>query len=321
MQKLRYESLLRRLRKEGFRLCEFSMVSKGEYAAADADWNYKDVPHLPVVHRLADSQPIILGEDIACAINLQKILGIWFPIVVNVYEAEKNVAVYYTTLFFFILVVKTEIEEPKPLLTVVKTTYNIAYPRWLFWVMPLLRWSIKRNYHVLMSEDLPMRDRRGQLRKLGYGFRKKNQTYGFLETTRLYDRNVQLPAGAARTHSANYQEILAAGTTGYVGDTGLLGLRLIRDGDTITVWPRTCPHEGASLDHSPCRDGIMTCPWHGRRIDPIGTFIWNQDAEFSDGDYSISVKGNTMTWHYSGGNGNASSTPVKEAAKETIRVA
>jgi phenylpropionate dioxygenase-like ring-hydroxylating dioxygenase large terminal subunit len=36
---------------------------------------------------------------------------------------------------------------------------------------------------------------------------------------------------------------------------------------TLAEAPRYCPHRGLPLDAEPDADGIITCPWHGYRID------------------------------------------------------
>ena len=190
-------------------------------------------------------------------------------------------------------------EEKEPLKTTVTTRYNIGYPRWLFFAVPVLRWLVTRNYHVLMEADLPMRERRGALRKLGYDFRRKGETYGYLETTAIYDSNVVPPAASAgQEHTADYQSALGDLMRGHVGDEGLLGLTLTRAGDQVTVWPRTCPHEGAALDHKNCSEGKIRCPWHGREFTPIGSFTWGSDASFKSRDYEVSASGTTLRWQY-----------------------
>jgi nitrite reductase/ring-hydroxylating ferredoxin subunit len=300
MQKLRYDSIVRKLKKEGLRFSEFSLVTEGEYSRDDADWNYKDVPHLHHVHHLAEAYPLVIGDEVICNINLQCILGIWFPIALIIYEMEKYRQVYATTLLMFVLVVETVMEEPQPLHAVTTTTYSIGYPRWLFFLVPAMRWLIKRNYKVLMEADIPMRERRGELRKLGYNFKRKGETYGYIETVNIFDSNVVAPSSAAAEQSTDYQAAFGASPECAVGDAGLLGLKLTRAGDKVTVWPRTCPHEGAALNHEKCAEGKIRCPWHGREFAPIGQFDWGSDSSFTSKEYAVKVAGNQLTWRYLG---------------------
>lgn len=300
MQKLRYDSLVRKLKKEGLRFSEFSLVTEGNYSRDDSDWNYKDVPHLHHVHRLAEAYPLVIGQDVICNINLQRILGIWFPIALIIYEMEKYKQVYATTLLMFVLVVETTMEEPAPLKAVTTTKYSIGYPRWAFFLVPAMRWLIKRNYAVLMEDDVPMRERRGELRKLDYGFKRKGETYGYVETVNIFENNVVPPADLPLEQSANYQTAFGASPECFVGDAGLMGLKLTRSGDAVTVWPRTCPHEGAALNHEKCSTGKIHCPWHGREFSAIGTFTWGDSASFSNKDYSVEATGDTLRWRFTG---------------------
>lgn len=300
MQKLRYESILRNLKKEGLRFTSFTVETSGEYAAEDADWNYKDIPHLHYIHAQAEAYPVVIGDDVLCNVNMQKVLGIWYPIAVVIYELEKNHLVYFTTLFFFALIIDTKISEPTPLNTTVVTTFSIGYPKWLFFTVPLLRWMMKRNHLALIKDDIPMRNQRGQLRKLGYEFRKKGDSYSFAETSNIYESNVALPAGMDPAGEAEYRTMLESQPEVTVGDAGLLGLRLVRSNDQVTIWPRTCPHEGAPLDKAPCKEGAIHCPWHGRTIHPVGSFIWGQDADIESKEFNIQVRGRKIIWQYHG---------------------
>lgn len=292
--------LVRRLKGEGFKFSEFSVVSEGDYAIQDSDWNYKDIPHLHYVHSLAEAMPAVITRDLICTINLQSILGIWFPITLVNYEFERFRQVYFTTLFFFALVVETRSEPAGDIRARVTTTYSIGYPGWLWFAVPLLRRLIKRNYAVLMSEDLPMRDRRGDLRKLGYRFRMRDETYGFSDTINVMESNLLLPVAAVRRVACRYMEVLGESGQGFFGDIGLLGYRLYRDGADVVIFPRACPHEGAGLDDMDCGAGSVRCYWHGRRIKPVGRFRSGEDAEFATETHRVRVAGGELTIDYLG---------------------
>ncbi len=47
---------------------------------------------------------------------------------------------------------------------------------------------------------------------------------------------------------------------------GALELIVRRDDDGVTVWPGICPHEGATLEIAHRCDGVIQCPWHGRKF-------------------------------------------------------
>jgi nitrite reductase/ring-hydroxylating ferredoxin subunit len=150
----------------------------------------------------------------------------------------------------------------------------VGTSRWLLFLIPIIRWTLRRNYNDLMSGDIPMRTRRGQLRKWGYRFQRDHERYGFAETMAIGRDRVILPDGGVQ---ASDKDIDVATSLGKDGDEVLwgrsdhLGLRFRRDRGAILVFPRLCPHEGADLDGSPCANGAVRCPWHGRVFKPLVT--------------------------------------------------
>lgn len=298
LRKTSRDGLVRQLEDNGYRFSELVLQSEGDYAADDSDWNYKDIPHLHHVHDLAESLPAVIGDDIICSINLQNIFGIWFPVALVNYELERYKQVYFTTLLFFALVIETHSESLGPIRTRVTTRYSIGSPPWLQFLAPMLKWTIRRNYKVLMSADVPMRDRRGELRKIGYGFRRKGQTYSFAETLNIMAPNLIAPPEAERELSCDLKAVFGADDTAFIGDRGLLGFRLEREGGEIVIFPRACPHEGASLDERPCVNGELTCEWHGRRIAALGRIPLDGTVGFKQGAYHVRVSEGELTITY-----------------------
>lgn len=295
MRKLSKAELIRRLKQEGLRFSEMSLISEGDYTPDDADWNYKDVPHLHHVHELAEAYPALIDDDVICSVNMQKILFLWFPITLVNYEFSAYRQVYFTTLFFFVLVIETVSESVGPLRTRVTTNYSIGYPKWLGVAAPILKWLIRRNYNVLMAADIPMRERRGELRKLGYRFEKKGETYSFEDTLNVSKSNLLPPKDVSFLIRSNYFQELSSRNETFIGDSGLLGVRLLRRHDEVIIFPRACPHEGALLDTMPCDAENVRCYWHGRLIRPIGRFSWGKDSCFSTEDYRVEVLGEQIT--------------------------
>jgi len=295
------QDIVKWLESKGYRFTELTLISEGDYAVEDADWNYKDVPHIHFVHPLAEQSNFVLAEPVKCAVQLQGFLKIWLPLLNVAYETDRFRYVYVSTLFFFVIAVETHSEALAPLRTRVVTHYSIGTPRLLFFLAPFMKWAVRRNYRILMADDIPMRERRGALRKLGYSFAKRGQSYGFMETTKIAESHLRPPPGGQHRLTCNYQAELADGREALIGDIGLLGFRLVRDGTDVLVFPRACPHEGASLDDRPCESGVITCRWHGRRLPPIVKFAWAQPADFSNPPYRGSVAGNRLTIEYDDG--------------------
>lgn len=274
LKKFGKDTLLKRLENEGFHFREFSLEHIGRYAAADADWNYKDIPHLHHVHRLAEAVPATIGDDLIATINTQKMFGLTVPLSVFNYETKPGEQTYYTTLFWFVLVIQTTFAEEATLRTRVTTTYAIGMPSWLRWAFGLLRWTITRNYHVLMSTDIPMRVRRGELRARGFNFACAHATYSFADTQLIMRTNVVPPESADTDVAAcvvDIDKVLPGDGEALIGTNDHLGVRLRRHGDQVDIFPRLCPHEGSCLDETPVEASKIRCPWHGREFTALGS--------------------------------------------------
>lgn len=300
MKKRNKDQIIKELVKEGLSFSEFSLVHEGEYTVADADWNYKDIPHLHYIHQLVEAAPTIIADDLITSINVQKILGIKIPLCVVNYQSGHNEQTYYTTCLFFALVIQTRYEELGPCKTRVITTYHIGTPKLLKWTVPFIKFLIKRNYKDLMSGDIPMRDRRGQLRKWGYSFYKPSQYYSFPFTAEIMRNNVippMLNPEQATKMTMTLSDILPRDGEYFAGRNDHWGVRLIRKNNQISIFRRLCPHEGASLDHSPCHNMQLKCPWHGRMHAPLATFSLDDPAtqEAVAGDLHFMFVNNSLT--------------------------
>lgn len=274
MKKYGVSEMVAKLKMEGLIFSQFSLEHEGEYDVDDADWNYKDVPHLHHVHELAESIPAVIGDDLVATINLQKILGLRIPLALVNFEAEAKRQIYFTTWFFHVLIIETVYEATCSGRTKVTTTYSMGCPPLLALTFPVLRWLLKRNYQNLMGADIPMRLRRGELRKWGYRFFRDTPTYSFRKTTDITRANVITDGALAE--GGVYVIDVSSETQGiaqwFVGRDDHLGLRVVRDGDSLLLYPRMCPHEGASLDQQECIDRHVKCPWHGRIFKAHGQF-------------------------------------------------
>ena len=263
---------------EGYHFRSFELVSEGDFLPSDADWNYKDVPHLKNVHHLVEGFPAYIGNDFIGAIFIQKMFGglLKVPLSVFNYQSAKNEQTYFTSLFWFILIIRTSYEQTGALHTKVTTRYAIAtrgiMRALLPVVYPLMKWSITKNYNDLMTGDIPMRTRRGELRKLGYTFTGDNKDYSFIETTKIMETNLIPPLKREASPFTSFQDVLLAlekGSPVFFGKPDLFGFQAYKEGNTIRFFSRTCAHEGACLDHGKSGDNTVRCPWHGRLIKPL----------------------------------------------------
>lgn len=270
MRKHTAAEMLTLLRNEGLVFRTFELTHEGDYTVDDADWNYKDVPHLKHIHQLVDAYPSWLGDSAVAAVIVQKALGLKIPLTLFNFENEPNRQTYHTSFLFFVLVIQTSFEALGPLRTRVTTQYNLGGPRWILpLVFPIARWLLKRNYADLMSGDIPMRERRGLIQKWGYRIIKRKPTYSFIDTTKIFEENIVPPLsgrewGTREIPLADIQE----GNCLMVGEADHYGLQLVKKGGVVNAFPRMCPHEGASLDCAHAGDEVR-CPWHARKFAPL----------------------------------------------------
>jgi hypothetical protein len=269
------------LKKEGVVFDTMDMVSEGDYAPDDAAWNYMDIPHLTYVHKQVDGYLTLAADAISASVFFQNVPFARFPLTVLIYQTSRNSITYYTSFFFFLLIIETRWEEVASLRTCVTTRYAIGSTSWLVRLgFPLVKWLLRRNYRILMSEDIPMRDWRGKLRRWGYEFKMNGPVPSFLDSKKIMQANVIVPEQNVIAsadvipwgqETVRFQEI-AEGERRFIGPSNHLGLSVVRMGDQVLVYPRLCPHEGASLDDNPpAANCTVMCPWHGRKFRPIVT--------------------------------------------------
>lgn len=246
-----------------------SAESEGEFAPSDADWNYKDIPHLNELHNLVEGIPTAIGDDIITTVFMQKIGFLRIPLTVVNYAINNSAQVYYTTLGPYCLVIETQWTATSPTTTNVLTAYNLGSPRFLKFTHVVAHKLLANNYKTLMSADMPMRRRRGFLRQLGYSFRGDLHGYSFLETLRIAENNLISPLGLDQfVWTSGIHEIPSGRTE--IGQPTTVGLIIERDGSVLKLYDRTCGHEGALLDQALLQDDCLRCPWHGRLNRPLG---------------------------------------------------
>jgi len=258
--------------RQGLRFKRVTVSVEGDYRVDDADWNVKDLVHLNHVHRWANDVSGLIEKDLRSSVNLQRVLGIPFPVVLTHYQTAPDRQTHFFTAFGWVVVSELHLEQVSPGRTRVTTTYAVGGNRFWMLLFPVMAWLIKRNFRELMVEDVPMRERRGLLRTWGYTFRGDGEPADFRASLAIERDNVVIPGDPAAVPVPETVPVPeeADGWT-LLGRTDHLGLRLRRRGDRLEVYPRLCPHEGAALDDAPVEDGCLTCPWHGRRLDALGT--------------------------------------------------
>jgi len=242
--------------------------TEGEYEPFDADWNYKDIPHLAEVHHAVDGVVIASETDHTSSVFLQQVGPFRIPLIVYIGSGSSNNAVYVGSAGSFVIVIETVWDRIGENRTRVTTTYEIFSPKVLRFLQPLVHRLLSRNYDILMTADLPMRDQRGKLRKRGYTFVGDTSGYGFRESSNVFVRNVIAPAEFRTSAIRVPLDNLPEGRSLHGGEAED-GVVIERNGNTLTMYPRICDHEGASLDCAIKQEKGLRCPWHGRNVRPV----------------------------------------------------
>ena len=264
-------SMIQGLRAEGMVFSSSEQSNTGRYAPADAEWNYKDVPHLKEIHSQVEGIPGAITHDYWVGFFLQKIGPVQVPVTVFNYGADPLSNVYFGAIGPFALIISTNWQDNGNSTTKVVTQYNLGSARYLRWMHAIVHRVLARNYKVLMEADIPMRLRRGTLRARGYKFAGDDTGTGFIETINLQTVGVVAPLSTQSFSWVSELEKLPQGST-FVGTDDVGGVRVVRQQDKVLVFPRVCLHAGALLDDAKIEGDCIICPWHGKRIGAIADF-------------------------------------------------
>ena len=254
----------------GLRSSVSQRFSEGDYEPFDADWNYKDIPHLVEVHEAVDGVLIGSESNHTSSVFLQKVGPLRIPLVVYIGKGAGQNAVYVGSAGPFVIVIETRWESIGKIRTRVTTTYEVFSSKIVKFVHPLIHRLLSRNYDLLMKADLPMRVQRGRLRKQGYTFAGDTTGYGFRESSNVYVRNIIAPSELLNPVVRVSVNALPEGRSLHGGDAES-GIVAERSGSSVAIYSRICEHEGANLDCAMRQEKGLRCPWHGRLVRPIAS--------------------------------------------------
>ena len=273
MSKLNYKQIISKMNNEGYCNTEFIINSLGNYNPEDSDWNYKDVPHLNIVHKNVEGLLAIVDDNFVGSINFLKIpyIGIALPLIFVNYEVSEYEQVYFSSFGPFMILVETVSEKSKSK-TIVKSKFCILSKPIFKFLHIFIKKMVTKNNKVLMSEDIPMRERRYELRRVGHNFYNPNKTYSFQFTEEIFRANVFIQNDNNYVDIA-YSDIIDSSDGDIIGKkSGILSFFVKEENGLKSIWPTTCPHEGAKMDKSCIVKSRILCPWHHRRIDRILDF-------------------------------------------------
>lgn len=302
MSKKSFQNLKNLFEKKGYKFRSFDIVSVGDYSPEDADWNYKDIKHLNIAHKTVYGIQAIITEDVMCNINLQKIpiLGFEIPMPLIQYDSSKYNAIYISTLGPFIIIVKSTFELINNDQTKITTSFSVG-SKGIFNIFHLLVERIlKKNNNSLMNDDIPMRVRRGELRKNDHLFYKNTNSYSFEFSEDIERSNVYLNQNKKKNIKINISEILEAKNGDIIGEkTGVLSFFVTIDTDGIKkIWPSTCTHEGAKLNQKCLKMNFLICPWHNKKINYLFELVHENIRIKPNVDYAVKISDTYLNVQY-----------------------
>ena len=258
------------MKSNGYKYLTLRLQTIGDYSSRDSEWNYSDIPHLNYVHTKVDGHCFYADNERIINLFMQKFGPFSVPVTNYIEHVQKDEHFYVLNILGLLVSVTTSHKEKTPLKALTTTEYKIFYRNWVEKIFAyLIRYATKKNYKVLMSEDVPMRNQRGFLRKKGIKFLNDNQSkIGFFETEDLSKRNVD--GRSYFKNKKNFEINLRHQSDNFqIND---LFLTFVKSSKKIFILGDICQHEGAKLsfkkDHNEknCR---AACPWHGMIISPL----------------------------------------------------
>jgi hypothetical protein len=300
-------------KRKGFHFSKWTLISSGKYHPFDSTWNYMDIIHAEFVHDQIDSDYGVISDKYLSGIAFIKLFGLQIPLLITNFSQNPHSMTYYMSWLFFCLIVETNAEEVRPGLTRVSTNYKIGSVAFFKFLHPCIKWILSKNYKVLMSTDVPMRERRGQLREWGYSF-KDDSDHSFEKSLDNSKQNVIFPkenTGENLTIDLILDDILPSDGEFLYGRDDHFGVQIIRSAGFVSIYPRLCSHEGASLDKdnfwvcsrrrevpvSNQKGYKIMCPWHGKLHEPIGQFdLSSKEIQKMESVYlSLSMKDRVLS--------------------------
>jgi len=266
-------NLPKNLLAEGVVFKSFTLSSQGKFLGKDVDWNFKDFLHPKLVHKQLDQTHIYTTDFTTTQIFFQKILFFRIPFQVIQYDTGPNSLCYCFSFFNFIVCIETSYETRNQN-TKVKTKYNIGSLNKLLLnlAFPLLKIVFTKNYRILMSEDMPLRLRKGQLRSWGFTFKTDTkEKISYHDCNKITTKNINFINKKTEDISKKIKYVYKENKicSFYIGRSDNFGLRGELRDNKVFVFPRICNHEGACLDNTDLKGGLISCPWHGKKFKPI----------------------------------------------------
>ena len=284
-----------------FKKVSLRLSTSGEYSWKDSEWNYSDVPHLNYVHTKVDGFNQYIGREFISNIFLQKIGPFSIPASISIQHKNAGKHSYCMTILSLVIYVTTEHLNIGHNKCTTNTKYEFYYQGIIGYLLAFLaKQATKRNYKVLMSEDMPMRNCRGKLREENFLISNdQKELIGFSDTINLNETNILKDPVKLRDILPINLEINDS------TDTRLDELKLLirKQKNELIVFPLICDHEGAPIECNEWNDtcnNTTICSWHGKQLKPLakleGPYPQNFSFEFTGINYQMTVNELTNTY-------------------------
>ncbi|MEX2450115.1 MAG: Rieske 2Fe-2S domain-containing protein [Rhodospirillales bacterium] len=266
-----FDDLVKKMEMNGYKFLHFENSCEDPCLPIDVEWNYKDLVHVGYVHSHMHRQFFYIGENIYTSIDLQKIFGLTLPQSCVFYVTEDNKIVIQTTLFYLIVFVEIGSKQIGEMQTLTRSRYAVGARSSLFhFLAPIIRYGINRNWKKFVADDKSLRVRRGTLRKKGFSFVDVSPI-DHRETLNVAGKGIYPPSAVIHEEVYEFDVSENLSLTRQVGESDHLGVQIRFEPETIRIFPRLCPHRGASLDIAGEIGPMLECPWHGRKFHPVAT--------------------------------------------------
>ena len=277
------DTLVEKLQNHGYRFTWLDVVAQDSCDLVDVEWNYKDIAHVPYVHSHMWREFTYIGSNCYSTLDRQSLFGISIPQSTTFFVTEDNRLIAQTTLFLFIILVEVRFEQTGELEVKTVTRYAVGARMWLARLLfPIIRNALRRNWERFMADDRPVRQRRGELRKKGFTFDDQSPI-DMRKTIPISGIGVVPPDRDPEVsdYVLNVSENMRQ--TVRIGDSDHFGLQISFSPQSISIFPRLCPHRGCSLDKDDCDVKVITCPWHGREFSALCMIENNGKAQAFEG--------------------------------------
>ncbi len=233
----------------------------GDVSVADLDWNHMDQEHRPYIHdTYHESVRIASARDFALSVTR---LG-RLPFLAQVTDIRLGPGHFYQSVSLLGIAIVHSTIRMTPLdngKVRQDIDWMIVTHRLFRFVHGWLNRRMQRLNAVQNVEDIPVRDRRTELRRRGWRFRTDDPDFLNSNTS----ENNAIPPAV----EGELREAIPEGAGPHVLCLGAFEFLVRRVEDGVHVWPGVCPHEGGNLCEGARHGDRIECPWHGFRFGPV----------------------------------------------------